>query len=589
VNFTPHNGWRARLTIAALGAVVPFAAVTTAAQAAPSAHARLASVAKKAPKRKVTAIVQFKATYGEKQASKLVRRHGGKVVSRVPLIHGLAVKLPAKQARTLAKNHHVAGLTLNSRVHSTGLSASQLGTSYPKTISADKLWSRGITGRGVGVAVLDTGVAGNQPDFAGRVVANVVTSPGAKTAADGFGHGTHVAGIIAGNSFNRPLSDPFYGKYVGVAPEANLIAIKASDDAGNATVLDVINGIAFAVDHKNEFNIRVLNLSVSSGTPQSYKTDPLDAAVEYAWQKGITVVVAAGNRGNAADAVQYGPANDPYVISVGGVDETTNSGQGSRADWSSLGVTQDGLTKPDVMAPGAHIVSVLAPSSAFQALCPTCAIGGSYFKAGGTSMAAPVVAGAAALMLQARPTLTPDQVKALLMGTDHAVSGANAGEINVEKAVFTWTYQVPRVNVNVVPNALIDAVNRAGIDISNWTKSSWSVAQGDLAAGWAKSSWSCVACDVIGDAIETQSSTWSKSSWSKSSWSQSTWSSSTWSSVGEDASPEVAQYAAAAEQAQDERSLDAPIPADAEVPTDEESTPAPEPTATVTATPEPAQ
>ena len=171
----------------------------------------------------------------------------------------------------------------------------------------------------------------------------------------------------------------------------------------------------------------MLNLSLSTDTPQSYKTDPLDAAVEYAWQKGIVVVAASGNRGDTADAVQYAPANDPYVISVGGIDESGNYGKGKRADWSSTGRTQDGIAKPEVMAPGAHIVSVLAPSSAFETLCPNCAIGGAYFKAGGTSMAAPVVSGAAALLLQARPTLTPDQVKALLMATDKPVSGGDNG------------------------------------------------------------------------------------------------------------------------------------------------------------------
>ena len=242
----------------------------------------------------------------------------------------------------------------------------------------------------------------------------------------------------------RPPDDPFRGRYLGVAPEANLVAVKASDDAGNSTILDVINGIAFVVEHRRDFNIRVLNLSLSTDAPQSYKTDPLDAAVEYAWQKGIVVVAASGNRGTTADAVQYAPANDPYVISVGGIDETGNYGKGKRADWSSTGRTQDGIAKPEVLAPGAHIVSVLAPDSAFEALCPNCSIGGAYFKAGGTSMAAPVVSGAAALLLQARPTLTPDQVKALLMGTDKAVSGGDngAGVIDVERALYTSTYQV---------------------------------------------------------------------------------------------------------------------------------------------------
>jgi serine protease AprX len=570
--------WRSRLAVALVAAAVPTMAGTTVAHAAPSAQARITAVATKAPTRKVTAIVQFKAGMAEKQAKAVVATYGGKVVSRVPLINGLAVQLPAKQAKALAADRKVAGLTLNTRVHSTGLSSALLATTYPKTTKADKLWQRGITGAGIGVAVLDTGVAGDAPDFkaadgGSRVVANVVTSPGATTAGDGFGHGTHVAGIIAGNSFNRAPKDPFYGKYVGIAPDANLIAIKASDDAGNATVLDVINGIAFAVDHRADFNIRVLNLSLASDTQQSYKLDPLDAAVEYAWQKGIVVVAAAGNRGAAADAVKYAPANDPYVISVGGFDETGNYGRGKRADWSSTGKTQDDVSKPEVTAPGAHIVSVLAPSSAFLQLCPNCAIGGAYFKAGGTSMAAPVVAGAVALILQARPTLTPDQVKALLVGTGKPISGDTAGAIDIERAVFTPTLAVPPVNRFLQPNYLIDALTRTGTDIGQWTRSSWSNATGTLAAGWARSSWSCGTCQAVGSLINPQRSSWSRSSWS---------------SAGEDASTEAAEYAAAVAAGEDTGSLDAPIPSDAVIPGDAApaaDAPAPAPTATATPTP----
>ena len=132
-------------------------------------------------------------------------------------------------------------------------------------------------------------------------------------------------------------------------------------------MLDVIYGLQFAVEHQSQFNIRVINLSLDSTTPQSYKTDPLDAAVETAWMHGIVVVAAAGNRGNVPGAVQYSPANDPYVITVGGVDEngSGNPANDTIASWSSLGTTQDGFQKPDVYAPGAHIVSVLAPNSNF--------------------------------------------------------------------------------------------------------------------------------------------------------------------------------------------------------------------------------
>ena len=144
-----------------------------------------------------------------------------------------------------------------------------------------------------------------------------------------------------------------------------------SDEAGSTTILDVIYGIQFAVDNKDRLGIRVINLSLESTVAQSYRTDPLDAAAEAAWFSGIVVVAAAGNRGTAGDAVGYAPGNDPYVISVGAVDDrgTKDTKDDLIPTWSSRGVTQDGFAKPDIYAPGARIVSSLSPGSAFSRMC----------------------------------------------------------------------------------------------------------------------------------------------------------------------------------------------------------------------------
>ena len=355
------------------------------------------------------------------------------MIERLPAINGFAVKLPARRARALLRNKRVLNATLNARVRLTGVDGGSLATNYPKTIGADKLWAAGITGKGVGVAVIDSGISGDVPDFENaqgnsRITANVIASPDATRPGDDVGHGTHVAGIIAGNSFNRPAGDPAHGAYVGIAPEADLVAIKIADDDGYSTLLDVISALEFAVEHKDALNIRVINLSVSSDTPASYLDDPLDAAVEFAWHAGIVVVAAAGNRGDAADAVRYAPGNDPYVISVGATDEvnTLDPLDDKVASFSSRGITQDGVAKPDVVAPGAHIVAPLAMGSAFKALCPHCVVGKNYLRIGGTSAAAPVVAGAAALLLQARPELNPDEVKALLTDNTSGTAGSPA-------------------------------------------------------------------------------------------------------------------------------------------------------------------
>jgi serine protease AprX len=468
--------------------------------------------------RAATHIVQLERGVSLAQGRSLVRAAGGQVTGTVPIIRGVAARLPAGARSALVRDERVKAVSVNARARSQGdlLDTSRLATVYPRSVYAVSSWPA-ATGAGVGVAVIDTGLDGRMPDFAAgdgssRVVASAVTNPDATTALDTYGHGTHVAGIIAGNGTNRLASDPVAGKYVGIAPKANLIAVKASDDAGNATILDAIYGLQFAVDHKDQFNIRVVNLSLASTVAESYRTDPLDAAVESAYFHGIVVVAAAGNRGDAADAVSYAPGNDPFAISVGAVDDqgTAARDDDTPASWSSVGVTQDGFSKPDVSAPGAHIVSTLARGSAFGELCPECIVDGGYFRIGGTSMAAPVVAGVAALVLQAHPEWTPDQVKSTLVDTGRDVAGG-VDEVNTAEALSVERAS-SGADAGIVPNDLVDAATGA-IDPtrSSWGRSSWG--RSSWGADWARSSWGCTCPPSLTGAIDGTRSSWGSATW----------------------------------------------------------------------------
>jgi len=497
---------------------------------------RIATLAAHHPGSVVQAIVQFNAPVTQAKAQSDAAHVHGRLIGNLPIIHGLALQLTAAQARSLAANPDVHAVSLNTTVTpqslpyghlplqmaGLGVSGAQLQTTYDQTLGVLPLWKFGVTGTGVGVAVVDTGVDGSLPDFASkdhsssRVVASAVANADATTATDSYGHGTDVAGIIAGNGDNRGSGDPLHGQYIGVAPNANLISVKVSDETGKATVLDVIYGLQFAVAHQSQFNIRVINLSLDSTTPQSYKTDPLDAAVESAWMHGIVVVAAAGNRGTASDAVQYSPANDPYVITVGGVDEngSANPSGDTIASWSSQGTTQDGVQKPDVYAPGAHIVSVLAPNSNFASSCPTCIVGnGQYIQTSGTSMAAPMISGLVADLLQIHPNWTPDQVKGDL--TSSAVTeNSSFQEPNAVKAALLWN--PPVADQGLTPNTLVNApTGNINYNLSTWSLSSWSRAKGPLRAGFALSSWSCNSCSAASGAGAAPSlGSWSLGSWS---------------------------------------------------------------------------
>jgi serine protease AprX len=494
----------------------------------------LAAVAADRPEKRAEVIVRMQPGESPSAGRELVQRAGGKAISRdVPIINGFGAELRAGEAASLAADPRVLAVSLNAGVRSRSTLPLDTGdgmpvcdpadattsySSYPTqdgrdpslntamgrleeprhhALNVGEAWYR-ATGRGVGVAVVDTGIAGELPDFrvtrgsrSSRVVASAVTNPCARESTDNYGHGTHVAGLIAGNSLMRDNDSSSYGRYMGIAPHANLVSVKVGDEDGRTTVLDVINGLQFVVDHKAEYNIRVVNLSLSSAVAESYRTDPLDAAAEQAWFQGIVVVAAAGNEGNASDAVSFAPGNDPYVVSVGAVDDqgTRTAGDDALASWSSRGFTQDGVRKPEVLAPGAHLTSTLAQNSDFESLCPACVKRYRYFQAGGTSMSAAVVSGVAALLIEEHPDWTPNQVKGALKSTLRDVPGAG-GMVNVNAALSATALEsnagLERNELIVPSTGLIDYTR------ASFRRASFRDASGSpLDATWTRASFRC--------------------------------------------------------------------------------------------------
>jgi serine protease AprX len=516
--------------VAGAGGTTPVtgAAGSAALVSAPSSgtlSAPLARLAADRPKARVEVIVQLAHGAGLTSGRALVRSLGGHPGPSLPIINGMSARITAAGARRLAASPLVRVVSLNAAIKTQAIALPPapwaLSTTFDQSVGATGLWRR-TTGQGVGVAVIDTGIAGDLPDFrtgrlnsTSRVVASAVIDPGASTAKDTYGHGTAVAGLIGGNGDNRALLGPLWGQYAGTAPNANLISIKIADDSGQSTILDAIYGLQFAVDHQNQYNIRVVNLSFRSTTPGSYTTDPLDAAAEQAWLHGIVVVAAAGNMGTASDAVFYAPGNDPYVLTVGAVDEqgTPRTADDVTASWSSQGTTQDGFRKPDVLAPGAHIVSTLAPGSDFASSCPSCVTGGAYFQASGTSLAAPIVAGIAADLVAAHPDWTPAQVKGAIVNTAVPVSDG-AHEVNAVAADAAGADQLTS-DQNLTPSTLIDA-DTGSIDYStgSWSTASWSTATDPLTASWSTASWSCEDCSpASGGSVDPTTASWSALGW----------------------------------------------------------------------------
>ncbi|HEU5451335.1 MAG TPA: S8 family peptidase [Terriglobales bacterium] len=418
------------------------------------------------PSTLVDVIVQYKVKPQAKNIGKALAQ-GGRNKAHFNIIQAESYTLPLSELGDLANDSDVKYVSLDHKVKMTGAPDFTL-----VTVNADIAQAAGYDGSGVGIAVVDSGIYAHDDLNAfgtnnQRVVYSESFVPGDPGTSDAYGHGTHVAGIAAGNGTDSMSGYRF--QYTGVAPNANIINLRVLDATGSGSDSSVIAALQRAIDLKTQYNIRVINLSVGRGIWESYQLDPLDQAVEQAWKAGIVVVVAAGNAGRDNSMHTHGyatitaPGNDPFAITVGAM----SAPDGIRsndviASYSSKGPTLiDHIVKPDIVAPGNQITSLRAPNSTLVSdntrynvypcdvdLTNKCgAYYGppQYFKLSGTSMASPVVAGAAALMIQKDPSLTPDLVKARLMKTAFkgfraygASADATGNVYNNQADVFTY-------------------------------------------------------------------------------------------------------------------------------------------------------
>ncbi len=383
---------------------------------------------------------------------------------------------------------------------------------------ATQLWGEGDTGGGVNVAVLDTGIT-PLPDFAGRLVDGVDLTGAGNPWLDSYGHGTFVAGLIAGNGASSN------GAYVGEAPGAGLVAVKVAGPTGQTDLATVIAGVGWTIANQATDNIRVLNMSLGYTPVESTVTDPLDQAVEKAWASGIAVVVSAGNTGPDNGTI-LSPGDDPLVITAGAVDD---GGQANPADdtmttFSSIGPTNpDGWFKPDLVTSGRSVVSLRDPGSTIDSQYPSARVGTGNFVGSGTSFSSAITSGAAALLISAYPNYSPNTVKGTLLGTttpgpvgDPLVDGHGVLDVAAaaSEAPATLTQPVPSV---AVPNSVTVGLEVSGTssswNVNNWNGSAWN------GSAWNGSAWNGSAWN---------GSAWNGSAWNGSAWNGSAWNGSAW-------------------------------------------------------------
>jgi serine protease AprX len=536
-----------------------------------------------APQRVASVIVREAPGAGTRP-ERLVRQLGGTVRRQIGIINGFAADVPSVGLTRLERARGVHSVTINRRVRLLNNldgwdQKSDLGSLHyvaQEVTGAGEYWNDGFTGRGVDVALIDSGVV--EVDGL-RTPGKVIHGPDLSFEAqhdnvrylDTYGHGTHMAGIIAGRDDAVPETvQKGEENFVGMAPDARIVSIKVADSHGFTDVSQVIAAIDWVVQHRrdNGLNIRVLNLSFGTDGEQDYRIDPLAYAVEVAWRKGIVVVVAAGNGGYGSDKLNN-PAYDPFVIAVGGADGmgTYDWKDDVVQPWSSSG---DGERNPDLVAPGKSIASLRVPGSYLDLEHPQARVGDTprFFRGSGTSQAAAVVSGAAALVIQQRPNITPDRLKKLLTRTaarllfaDEQAQGAGMLDLKTARdrltptaresfqrwqpSTGTGSLELARGSAHLESDGVVlegeQDIFGAPFDSATWASASlagtsWNGGEWNGSAwtgdGWSGMSWNGLSWNGLSwNGMSWNGMSWNGMSWNGMSWNGLSWNGMSWNGM----------------------------------------------------------